>query len=142
VSAKYVKLPFLGTHLQRTGHFSIDMDDARGSLRVLTRAAKAMQDRHLSILLFPEGSRARGEMGEFKEGAAYLAIKTGVPVIPFCIWGTREVLPIGILHVKRGPVDLVFGKPVPTAGYTLKQRSEFNELIRSTVAGMVDQVRR
>jgi 1-acyl-sn-glycerol-3-phosphate acyltransferase len=142
VNSKYVQLPFLGTHLQRTGHFSIDLDDARGSLKVLTQAAKAMRERHLSILLFPEGSRARDEMGEFKEGAAYMAIKTGVPVIPFAIWGTREVLPIGSHHVSGGVVDLVFGEPIPTADYTTRQRSEFNELLRSTVARMVEDVRR
>ncbi len=142
VNSRYVKLPFLGTHLRRTGHFSIDLDDTRSSLKVLSQAAKAVRERELSILLFPEGSRARGEMGEFKEGAAYLAIKTGVPVIPFAIRGTHEVLPVGSIHVKGAPVDLVFGEPIPTAGYTLRQRSELNQLLRCTVARMVADVKR
>ncbi len=136
VNHRYVELPFLGTHLRRTGHFSIDQDDIKGSLKAMTEAGRTMLRRNLSILVFPEGRRARDEMGEFKEGAAYMAIKTGVPVIPFAIRGTREVLRIGSLHVKSGPVDLVFGSPIATEGYTLKDRARFNRTLRDAVEAM------
>jgi len=140
VNAKYVKLPFLGTHLRRTGHFSVDQEDVRGSLKILSQAARAMNRRGVSVLLFPEGSRARGELGEFKEGAAYMAIKAGVPVAPFAIRGTREVLPIGSIQVKGGPVDLLFGRPIPTSGYTLKDRAKLNREMRDAVAGLLAEL--
>jgi len=129
VNAKYVQLPFLGTHLRRSGHFSVDPDDVRGSLRVMTEAARVAKERKLSLLVFPEGARARGPMGEFKEGAAYIAIKAGLPVIPFAIRGTREVLPIGSVHIRGGSVDLAFGEPVSVEGFTLKDRGRLTQVL-------------
>jgi 1-acyl-sn-glycerol-3-phosphate acyltransferase len=137
VNARYVRLPFLGTHLRRTGHFSVDPGDTRASLRILTAAARAVRERKLSILVFPEGTRSRdGRVGEFREGAAYLAIKAGIPVIPFAIHGTREVLPTGSVHVRGGIVKVVFGAPVDTAAYTVKDRAALNDLLREKVASM------
>lgn len=136
VNAKYVRMPFLGTHLRRCGHFSVEASDVRGSLRSMTRAANALARGELSIVMFPEGSRAPGEMGEFREGAAYIALKAGRPVIPFAIEGTREVLPIGSLHVKGGPVDLVFGRPISTQGYALRDRERFTRLLHDEVAAL------
>lgn len=141
VNEKYVRLPFLGTHLRRCGHFSVEPDDVRASLRVMTEGAKAIRTRNLSILVFPEGSRSPGEMQPFKEGAAYIAIKAGVPVIPFALWGTREVLPIGSIHIRGRPVDLVFGEPIPTSGMTLKDKAALTRLIEARVAELLEPLK-
>jgi len=141
VNERYVKIPFLGTHLRRTGHFSVNREDVRGSLRILTQAAAAMRQRGVSVLLFPEGARALDEIGEFREGAAYIAVKAGVPVIPFALTGTREVLPIGSVHVKGGPVELVFGPPIATDGYALKNRAELNRQLFDAVSRLLREAR-
>jgi 1-acyl-sn-glycerol-3-phosphate acyltransferase len=138
VAARYVKLPFLGTHLRRSGHFSVDVTDTRGSLKIMSEAARRISGRGLSVLLFPEGSRARGAMGEFKEGAAYIAIKAGVPVVPFAIRGTRELLPVGSLHVKGVPVELVLGDPIPTESLGLRDRAALTALMRERVAALLE----
>ncbi len=140
VSAKYVKLPFLGTHLRRSGHFAVDVEDTRGSLKIMTEAARRLRERRLSILLFPEGRRARGEMQEFKEGAAYIAIKSQAPVIPFAIRGTREVLEIGSVHVRGGTVDFAVGEAIPTAGLTLKDREALTALMRERVVKLLERL--
>lgn len=141
VSAKYVKLPFLGTHLRRSGHFAVDAADTRASLKVMTDAARRINEKGLSILLFPEGRRSKsGELQEFKEGAAYIAIKSQVPVIPFALRGTREALPVGGLDLRGVPVDFVLGEPVPTAGLTLKDREEFTALLREKIAALQAQL--
>ncbi|MBM3739156.1 MAG: 1-acyl-sn-glycerol-3-phosphate acyltransferase [Acidobacteria bacterium] len=141
VAARYVKIPFLGTHLRRHGHFSVDASDVRGSLKVMTEAARCIREEGLSILMFPEGSRARGEMGEFKEGAAYIAIKSGVPVVPFAIRGTREMLPVGSVHVRGVPLDFVIGEPVPTADLSLKDREQLTALMREKIASLLGSLR-
>ncbi len=133
VAARYVRIPLLGTHLRRSGHFSVDSSDKRASLKVMTEAARRIRERGLSILLFPEGSRARGAMGEFKEGAAYIAIKSQVPVAPFAIRGTREMLAIGSVHVRSVDVHLVVGEPIPTEGMALKDRERLTALMRERV---------
>lgn len=140
VSAKYVKIPFLGTHLRRAGHFPVDAADTRSSLKVMTDAARRINEKGLSILLFPEGRRSKsGELQDFKEGAAYIAIKAQVPVIPFALRGTREALPVGSVNLRGGLVDFVLGEPIPTAGLTLKDREEFTALLRERVAALKEQ---
>lgn len=140
VNAKYVKLPFLGTHLRRSGHFSVDSSDMRGSLKIMTEAGRRIVDKRLSVLLFPEGRRsANGELGDFKEGAAYIAIKAQVPVIPFALRGTREALPVGSLDLRGVPVDFVLGEPIPTAGMTLKDREELTALLRERILALREQ---
>ena len=140
VNIKYVKLPFLGTHLKRSGHFAVDPDDTRASLRILTDAARRIQERGLSVLLFPEGRRSSGGLQEFKEGIAYIAIKSGAPVVPCAVRGTREVLPIGSAHVRGGPVDLLLGEPIDPAAFTLKQREEFTALLRERITELMQRL--
>ena len=140
VNVKYVKLPFLGTHLRRSGHFAVDPENTRASLKILTDAARRIQERGLSVLLFPEGRRSSGGLQEFKEGVAYIAIKSGAPVIPFALKGTREVLPIGSGHVRGGKVDLLLGEPVDPSAFTLKQREEFTALLRERISALMTQL--
>lgn len=140
VSARYVKLPFLGTHLRRSGHFSVDSEDMRASLKVMTAAAKRIEERRLSVLLFPEGRRSPdGLMHEFKEGAAYIAIKAQTPVVPFALRGTREVLPVGSIHIRGGMVDFVLGEPIETKGMTLKDRERLTALVRERVTQLLEE---
>jgi 1-acyl-sn-glycerol-3-phosphate acyltransferase len=73
-------VPFLGTHLKRAGHLPVARGDARASVKSMALGARLIQERNVSMLLFPEGGRSRGPMREFKEGAAYIAIKAGVPI--------------------------------------------------------------
>ncbi|HUO30847.1 MAG TPA: lysophospholipid acyltransferase family protein, partial [Bryobacteraceae bacterium] len=89
------RIPLLGGHLRRAGHLPVVRGDPRASLKSVTAGARLIADRGVSVLLFPEGGRSPAEMREFKEGAAYLAIKAGVPAVPIGISGTRQVLPMG-----------------------------------------------
>jgi 1-acyl-sn-glycerol-3-phosphate acyltransferase len=77
-------------------------------------------------------------MREFREGAAYIAIKAGVPVIPVAIRGTREILPMGSLLIRPGKVGLRIGDPIPTAGLTLQSRAALTDDVRAQVAAMLE----
>lgn len=140
VSARYVRLPFLGTHLRRSGHFSVDSDDMRASLKVMTAAAKRIEERGLSVLIFPEGRRSPdGLMHEFKEGAAYIAIKAQAPIVPFALRGTRAILPVGSRHVRGGWVDFIVGEPIETKDMALKDRELLTALARERVTQLLEE---
>jgi 1-acyl-sn-glycerol-3-phosphate acyltransferase len=141
VNVRFVKMPFLGTHLRRAGHFPVDSSNSRASLKTLNEAAKRMKERGLSVLLFPEGSRSRtGELQEFKEGAAVIAIKSGARVVPFVVHGTTKVLPVGSAVVRPGVVDFAIGPPIDTEGLTLKDRERLTELMRTRVLELQQEV--
>ena len=132
-------IPFLGTHLKRAGHLPVVRGDARASVKSMTLGARLIQERHVSMLLFPEGGRSRGSMREFKEGAAYIAIKAGVPAVPLGIAGTRDVLPMGSNYVRGGPVILRMGDPIPTAGMKLHDRGQLIALLERQVAELAGE---
>jgi 1-acyl-sn-glycerol-3-phosphate acyltransferase len=110
------QIPFLGWHLGRAGHIQVPREDARAAVKTMTLAAQVVREEGISLLIFPEGGRSRtGEMRDFKEGAAYIAIKAGVPLVPIALKGTREILPFGSGVVKTGAVTMRIGDPIPTA---------------------------
>ena len=133
------KIPFIGGHLRRAGHISIPREDARGSLKAMSESARIIQERGVSALVFPEGGRSPGPLREFKEGAAYIAIKAGVPLVPVGILGTREVLPMGSFVVRPGKVTLRIDPPFPTAGLTLKDRARLTANTRGRVLELMKQ---
>jgi 1-acyl-sn-glycerol-3-phosphate acyltransferase len=132
------RVPFIGGHLRRAGHVSIPREDPRGSLKAMSETARIIQERGVSALIFPEGGRSPGPMREFREGAAYIAIKAGVPLIPVAIRGTREVLPMGSLLIRPGKVGLRIGDPIPTAGLPLQSRAALTAQLRARIAAMME----
>ena len=127
-------IPFLGTHLRRAGHLAVVKDSPRASLKSMTDAVRILREQGISVLLFPEGGRSKdGHLREFIEGAAYIAIKAGVPAIPIGMTGTREVLPMGSMQIMSGIVDLRIGDPIPTSNLTLKDRAALTQTLRDKV---------
>ncbi|HBY99217.1 MAG: 1-acyl-sn-glycerol-3-phosphate acyltransferase [Ardenticatenaceae bacterium] len=59
----------------------------------------------------PEGTRSRtGMLQPGKEGAAYIALKSGVRVLPVAIWGVEQILP-ALTRLRRAEVNIRFGEP-------------------------------
>lgn len=134
------QIPFLGTHLIQAGHIPVSLEDPRAALKTLSRAAQTIRDRRTSVLIFPEGGRSEdGVLQPFKEGAAYVAIKAGVPLVPVALVGTREVLAMGSATFHAGPVTLRFGQPIPVAGLTLRDREAMTEQAREQVVRMLEE---
>ena len=98
----------LGGLLRATGQIPLDRDAAdpaaiRSSLRVIRDGG--------AVGIFPEGTRGDGELHRFHHGAAYLALVTGVPVVPVTLIGTRP--PGGGSNALPGrgdAIDIVFGE--------------------------------
>ena len=131
------QIPFIGTHLNRAGHLPVDRSSARASLKSMTEGARIIAARKVSVLLFPEGGRAPKGLREFKEGAAYIAIKAGVPAVPMALVGMREKLPMGSIHLRSGVVTLCIGDPIPTAGMAVGDRVELTARLYREIAGMI-----
>ncbi len=132
-------IPFLGWHLSRAGHIPVIRDDPRASLRTLADGARLIRESGTSLLLFPEGGRSPTGLQPFKEGAAFFAIKAGVPVVPIGLIHAREVLPMDTLVIRPGTVELYVGDPVSTEGMTLRDRGRLSELLHARVAELAGE---
>jgi 1-acyl-sn-glycerol-3-phosphate acyltransferase len=86
------------------------------------------------LIIMPEGKRTRtGAINEFKPGAAALAIKHEIPIVPVAIVGSFEAWPPDNKVWRRGrpPVYINFGKPLsPKPGESVEK---FNKRLRSTI---------
>ena len=130
-------IPFLGTHLHRAGHLSVDRSSPRASLKSMMEAARIIRQRRVSVLNFPEGGRSLVGLGKFKEGPAFIAIKAGVPVVPVAIVGARKLLPMGSIHLGSGKILVRVGDPIPTEGMdsaarmplTVRLHAEISQLL-------------
>jgi 1-acyl-sn-glycerol-3-phosphate acyltransferase len=131
------RIPLLGGHLKRAGHLPVVRGNPRASLKSLSEGARLMRERGVSVLLFPEGGRSPGQLREFKEGAAYLAIKAGAPAVPIGIVGTRAVLPMASFHVRPHAVTVRIGDPISTDGLKLDARAELSHTLRNKVAELI-----
>lgn len=81
-----------------------------------------------AILIGPEGKRSPGGLRRGNTGAAYLATRAGVPVVPVAAWG-QEDFTSSWRRLRRAPVRLHFGAPLdfpvgPLSGQELLEHSE------------------
>lgn len=91
---------------------AVPMERKKVSRRSALAAAELLE-RGWSLLVFPEGGRSPDGWGqEHKGGAAYLAVRCEVPVVPVHIHGTDRVLPKGSSRPRPGRVVVNFGAPM------------------------------
>jgi len=128
------QIPLLGTHLKQAGHIPVPREDPRAAVKTMHVAAETVANKKISLLIFPEGGRSHdGKLRPFKEGAVYIAIKAGVPIVPMTLIGTRDVLPFGGGVVLPGNVTLRVLPPIDTSTLTLKDRGRVTEEIRELI---------
>ena len=96
---------------------AVPMERKKVSRRSADRAA-GLLNAGWSLLVFPEGGRSPDGWGQpHKGGAAYLATKLGLPVVPIHIDGTGRVLPKGSKFPRPEKVTINFGAPIrPSEG--------------------------
>jgi len=91
---------------------AIPLDREKGGKEALGLAVKALREGKI-IGIYPEGTRSlTGKLQKAKTGAARLAIKSGVPILPVGLTGTFRILPKGkhIPKMKRAAIKI--GRPI------------------------------
>ena len=99
----------LGYVLTRLGSFPVKRGEA--DFGAMKEALKRLKNGRV-ILIFVEGARRIGnEPSKAQAGVGFLAMKSGVPIVPVYVQGTNKVMAPGTKFLKRGPVSATFGKP-------------------------------
>jgi len=125
--------PVIGWHLRQSGQVCIDQQKPSRSVAEIRSAVKSLQ-RGMPLVIFPEGGRTPdGEIKPFMPGAFYLAIKTGVDIVPVALVGTYEMLPMNTYHIKPRPLEMRVGSLIPTAGYDLRQMDVLSVKVQKAV---------
>jgi 1-acyl-sn-glycerol-3-phosphate acyltransferase len=132
-------VPFLGYHLKRAGHIAVPRENPREALKAMAEAGRIIRERGISVLIFPEGGRSLEGLKPFKEGAAYIALSAGVPVVPVALKGTLQVLPMHSLNVRPGHVVMKIGDPIQTAHFTVRDRAKLTREMHDRVAELLGE---
>jgi 1-acyl-sn-glycerol-3-phosphate acyltransferase len=128
-------MPFIGWYLNRSGQIPVDTGSA--TLSSLGAGVKALRA-GMPLFVFPEGSRTPdGDLQTFLAGAAFLAIRSQVPLVPVALAGGYDLLPIHTRHFYPGELMMMVAQPIETRGMTLRQAEELTERLRSTIAEML-----
>jgi 1-acyl-sn-glycerol-3-phosphate acyltransferase len=120
---------------------SADRDALRTCLQVIENGEP--------VVMFPEGTRRSGPVvHELFDGPAYVAARTGVPLVPVGIGGSDQAMPVGSKLIRPRKIVLVAGEPIfPPAGDgsgRVRRRvvRELTEQLHSAVQTRYDDARR
>lgn len=92
-----------------------------------------------SLLLYPEGGRSPDGWGQpFRGGAAYLAVRCAVPVVPVHLNGTGAILGKGRSIPRPSRTTVTFGSPLAAADGETSRK--FSARIEAAVAELADEV--
>jgi 1-acyl-sn-glycerol-3-phosphate acyltransferase len=133
------KIAFIGWYLNRSGQIPIDVGgSAHGALASLGAGVKALRS-GMPLFVFPEGARTPdGELQEFLSGAAFLAIRAQVPLVPIALTGVYDLLPIHTHHIYPSELTLSAGEPIDTKGMTVRQTDELTARLRAAIEVMLE----
>jgi 1-acyl-sn-glycerol-3-phosphate acyltransferase len=127
------KIPFIGWYLDRSGQVPLDQTSARAGITSLARGARTLQS-GMPMVIFPEGGRAfNGQLQPMLAGAAWMAIKAQVPLVPLTLIGTYEMLPIHVYALKPRPVKLIVGEPIDTTGMSTRDAEALTDCLRAII---------
>ena len=125
--------PFIGWYLNRSGQLPIDTRNPRASISSMGAAAKVLRS-GMPLFLFPEGRRTLdGKLQPLLPGAAYLAIRAQVPLLPMALSGVYDLLPIHTHHLYPGELTVSIGPPIETAGMSMHQVDELTARLRAAI---------
>lgn len=132
------KIAFIGWYLERSGQIPIDVGNAHAALASLGAGVKALRA-GMPLFVFPEGARTPdGRLQQFLSGAAFLAIRAQVPLIPLALSGVYDLLPIHTHHFYPSELTLSVGEPIETRGMTVRQIDELTARLRSAIEAMLE----
>jgi len=135
------RVPVLGWSIAAAGFVPVDRGDrARGAATVEAALRRLQGGR--SLVIFPEETRTRdGSLLPFKRGAAHLAIKSGLPLLPIGIAGTFRILPRGTWEIRPGRVVVSVGDPIDVAGRSLRERDAVTVEARAAIDALREEAR-
>lgn len=101
---------------------AVPIERTRISRDSADRAAALIED-GWSLVIFPEGGRSPDGWGQdYRGGAAYLALRCGVPIVPVHLAGTGRVLAKGDNRPTRSATTVTFGPPIiPTEAHDTRR---------------------
>lgn len=133
--------PLMGPVLEKMGHVFIDRHSTARSLSDLDDVVGLLEAGE-RVVVFPEGTfNAEVGMRAFKLGAFKLAARTGVPIVPVAIRGSRKALRDGTWLPKRRRIEVEVLEPIEPGGDSLAEIVDLRDKCAEAIAAKIDEPR-
>ena len=126
------------------GQVPVERGDMRSAAAVIDVGVEVLGEGK-ALGIFPEGTRSPdGKLYKFRTGVARLALRSGAPVVPVGLVGTRDVLPPDSRRWHRRPVEIHFGSPMQIGHLAVQERNarilrEVTDAIRAEIQRLSGQ---
>jgi 1-acyl-sn-glycerol-3-phosphate acyltransferase len=133
-----------GAYLRATNQISVDRAEARAGLEMLDAALGLLRQGAL-FGIYPEGTRSPdGRLYRGRPGVGWLALNSGLPVIPVAMSGTDHVLPPGRKVPRVGKIKIRVGEPltfesVRTLPSASRQRRAITDEVMNAIQALSGQ---
>lgn len=135
------RYPLVGWMMRLSRDIRLERGDRKSGAHALEES-RARLDQHVSVMIFPEGTRSHsGELGEFKDGAFRIAIGAQVPILPLAVVGTRDALIKHDWRFGRSHAEVRVLDPIPTTGLTEADVPALRDRTRAAIATAIEQLR-
>ncbi len=132
VKKELFRIPLLSRAMRMGSLVPVDRSNRDAAIASL-RAAGDVLRQGIHMTIFPEGTRSPdGRLLPLKKGPFYLAMDTGVPIVPMTILGTFEIMPKGSLAIRKGTATLIFHQPIDPKNFAT--REALMEAVRQKMA--------
>ena len=135
VAAAYLfEIRWLGYLLRKANSIPVQREN---DIKAIKQSLKILQQGGV-LGIFPEGGvdRQKDDL-PIKAGAAYLATKVGVPIVPIRIKGADKVLPRGAKFIRSlNKIEVEIKKPI----YCLRQTNKNKEIIKRVVESYIKEI--
>lgn len=108
------KVPLLSIWMKYLHCLFLDRKDIKQGMKIILEAIEKVKS-GISICIFPEGTRSRGnelEMLPFHEGSFKIATRAKCPIIPIAMNNTAEIYEAHFPKIKPCHVIVEYGKPI------------------------------
>lgn len=132
-----LRVPFFGWGLAMTSPIAIDRSAGMEALKQTLAQGKDRLAKGFWIVIFPEGTRTPpGKKGKYQVGGAWLAVHTGVPVVPVAhnageLWSRKAFLK------RPGTVTVNIGAPIDPRGL---KASELNARVEAWIEAEMKRI--
>lgn len=128
------RIPLVGLGMKYIGFVPVDRKGIRKGREAIKKAARMVREKGYSFLIFPEGTRSLdGRLQEFRRGGFFLAMESGIPIVPVTIKGTFELMPKGSFFAKAGNVQVDFHRPINVSDIDKSNISSLIKKVRSSI---------
>ena len=134
------KWPILSWNMMFLHCLFLDRENMREGVKTIMTAAEMAREEDISIFIFPEGTRNKGdetELAPFHDGSFKVSQRGKVPIIPVSFNNTAAVFEQHLPKITPQHVVIEYGKPISWDDLTKEERKRVGEHFREMITEMV-----